>query len=107
MPNLEIQVLKHSQPDVIVRLIDEARSGDTSDDRGIRCPVCAWQPSPASRWTCADCPQPEAFVGGCGQLWNTFDTGGVCPGCSHAWRWTLCLACGSWSRHDDWYEQSD
>lgn len=59
----------------------------------IRCPHCEWSPTPADIWTCA-----------CGHAWNTFDTGGVCPGCLHQWLKTQCLSCQSWSAHSDWYE---
>jgi hypothetical protein len=60
----------------------------------IYCPVCAWRPRASDRWVC---------VPGCGTSWNTFDTHGVCPGCSFQWRSTACLSCGQWSPHDDWY----
>jgi hypothetical protein len=63
----------------------------------IRCPVCGWQPSRYDRWNC----NPE----GCGHIWNTFDTHGVCPACSREWTSTSCLYCGVWSPHDDWYEE--
>ena len=43
------------------------------------------------------------FAGGCNMSWNTFDTKGRCPGCSHQWRHTSCLKCQAWSPHDDWY----
>lgn len=68
-------------------------------DRGlrIRCPVCQWQPSSHDRWSC----NPN----GCGFVWNTFDTHGVCPSCSREWTMTSCLNCGVWSPHDDWYEE--
>jgi len=71
----------------------------------IRCPHCKWQPNKASRWFCADCDAPEYFYGGCHTSWNTFETGGICPGCAHRWIWTSCLRCGEWSRHEDWYEK--
>ncbi|HEX8566479.1 MAG TPA: hypothetical protein VF648_12615 [Pyrinomonadaceae bacterium] len=70
----------------------------------IRCPLCQWQPTKASRWCCADCGFPEFYFGGCYTFWNTFETGGACPGCDHLWRWTSCLRCGGWSLHADWYE---
>jgi hypothetical protein len=54
---------------------------------------------------CSSCGHPEYFDGGCGTTWNTFTTRGLCPGCGHQWRWTTCLACHGWSRHEDWYEQ--
>ncbi len=58
----------------------------------IRCPRCRWEPGKKDRWSCL-----------CGHIWNTFDTGGVCPSCGHAWPDTQCLRCIEWSRHDDWY----
>ena len=70
----------------------------------IRCPHCRWQPERGSRWLCYPAGAPEFFFGGCGASWNTFDTRGRCPGCSHQWRFTSCLACSKWALHDDWYE---
>jgi hypothetical protein len=61
----------------------------------IRCPRCCWRPDQSSRWLCS-----------CGTVWNTFLTGGLCPGCAHQWSRTMCLACQRWSLHDDWYERS-
>lgn len=42
----------------------------------------------------------------CGNLWNTFDTGGQCPSCGKQWEYTQCLSwsCHQWSLHVDWYE---
>jgi hypothetical protein len=78
----------------------ESEKGGTStslDDperwRRIRCPKCKWQPGRHDRWRCTHC----------GHTWNTFDTHGVCPGCSYAWRITKCLRCKEWSAHADWY----
>ena len=39
----------------------------------IRCPKCKWAPRAHDRWLCSKC----------GHTWNTFDTGGVCPGCRY------------------------
>lgn len=80
----------------------EADNNDSKTKR-IRCPHCRWQPQKSSRWFCSDCDYPEYFYNGCGTSWNTFNTGGVCPGCSHKWIWTLCLRCAEWARHEDWY----
>ena len=71
--------------------------GDLEDDdekgRGrIRCPKCKWQPRKHDTWECA-----------CGHVWNTFDTRGVCPGCSEKWHHTQCPVCMQWSAHEDWY----
>lgn len=76
-----------------------------STEKRIRCPHCSWQPGKSSRWFCGDCDYPEYFYGGCGTSWNTFETGGICPGCAHKWIWTSCLRCAKWSRHVDWYEK--
>jgi hypothetical protein len=77
----------------------ETIPGDTSCDagghNGIRCPLCRWQPRPEDRWVCD-----------CRHLWNTFDTGGVCPGCLKQWTMTKCLSCHRWSAHSDWYPKS-
>lgn len=70
----------------------------------IRCPLCQWKPNASTRWCCSDCNYPEYFFNGCGTVWNTFLTGGRCPGCNHQWRWTACLSCSGWSLHEDWYE---
>ena len=60
----------------------------------IYCPRCEWAPSPLDRWVC----EP-----GCRTVWNTFETRGVCPGCSKHWRMTQCIACLMRSLHDHWY----
>jgi hypothetical protein len=60
----------------------------------IYCPLCAYEPRPHDRWVC----QP-----GCGTIWNTFETGGRCPGCQRRWADTCCPACLRWSPHEDWY----
>lgn len=83
---------------------DAAKENETIDISGrIRCPLCRWQPRAESLWFCADAVFPELYAGGCGTAWNTFATGGVCPGCDYRWRWTVCLACHKNSRHADWY----
>jgi hypothetical protein len=80
-------------------------SGVDSDagSGGIRCPVCAWRPSPASRWRCECGGTPEPPFAACGTVWNTFETRGRCPGCQHQWQWTTCHDCLSASPHEDWY----
>ena len=40
-------------------------------------------------------------------MWNTFDTGGTCPGCGKKWRFTQCLACNAMSLHEDWYHDDE
>jgi hypothetical protein len=75
----------------------------------VRCPACSWQPVPSSRWSCLEAGPPENFGPGCGEIWHSFETRGTCPGCAHHWKWTACLACSTWSRHEDWYtlDESD
>lgn len=79
------------EPGIEVDAQDTERTGPSGPR--IRCPLCGWTPGPDDRWSCA-----------CGHVWNTFDTGGVCPGCLHQWTSTQCLACLRWSPHSDWYE---
>ena len=43
----------------------------------------------------------------CGTEWNTFWTGGVCPGCKYRWEKTQCLSCGVISPHKDWYHHPE
>jgi len=63
----------------------------------IYCPRCAWHPEAASRWQCS------RRLGGCGCVWNTFDTRGICPECSYKWEITACLSCKQFSLHEHWY----
>lgn len=58
------------------------------------CPACRWRPGPDARWSC---------LPSCGTIWNTFTTGGVCPGCGVRWQRTQCLSCRVVSLHRDWY----
>lgn len=77
-----------------VETITEEQHGPSSvTGPRIRCPKCEWKPASNDEWTCH-----------CGHSWNTFDTGGVCPGCLHQWPDTQCLSCHAWSAHSDWYE---
>jgi hypothetical protein len=46
----------------------------------IRCPKFQWEPDGRPYWRCS-----------CGQLRNTFATGGRCPKCQKAWEDTQCL----------------
>jgi hypothetical protein len=60
----------------------------------IYCPHCTWRPGPLDKWAC---------VPACGTDFNTFWTGGVCPGCGHHWQMTQCLSCQKYSPHKAWY----
>lgn len=80
-------------PPEVRDLIDALLGKDAGNGR-IRCPHCAWRPRKFDRWCCRFCDTS----------WNTFDTRGTCPGCSHVWAHTMCLACHQWGRHEDWYE---
>lgn len=82
--------------------ITPQKDDDESNYSRIRCPLCKWQPDSSSRWYCGGDGPPEYYEG-CGKGWNTFDTGGLCPGCQHQWRWTACLWCGNYSLHEAWY----
>jgi hypothetical protein len=93
------------RPGSLERILEKFR--DAARSYRIRCPACGWQPSPSSVWFCVAAGEPEHFSPGCGTAWNTFQTRGRCPGCEHQWRWTACLSCGGWSRHEDWYIEED
>jgi hypothetical protein len=71
----------------------ESEASDSDGGDNIRCPICGWTPSKEDRWACS-----------CGHIWNTFDTGGVCPACLLKWAYTCCLKCQLWSPHSDWYK---
>lgn len=71
----------------------DPRLGDEGGAGRLRCPKCAWEPRPGDVWCCV-----------CFCVWNTFETGGVCPACDRVWTETQCHRCGEWSPHEDWYE---
>jgi hypothetical protein len=79
---------------VIVPSRDVKEKGDDSSSSHIRCPLCGWSPRKEDKWFCT-----------CGNAWNTFDTGGVCPACLYQWAETQCLSCSRWSPHSDWYAE--
>lgn len=96
--------LKRHTTDEEVIVDDRALDGEDAFSR-IRCPLCEWHPGPSSRWCCEAGESPEPYFEGCHTVWNTFTTGGMCPGCSHLWTWTSCLRCGGWSLHAEWYTE--
>lgn len=89
-----VEALRHDPtlPDFDEVIKDLADDDAASGKRRILCPKCGWSPGPGDLWMCR-----------CGCSWNTFETGGECPDCSHKWHQTQCLLCGEWSPHDDWY----
>jgi hypothetical protein len=101
---IEIHAFKRgpASPLILPDVVDAA--DQTTGKSRIRCPLCDWQPTASSQWACLSDGTPEPFFGGCGTVWNTFETRGRCPGCRHQWTWTSCLRCHGWSRHEDWYE---
>jgi hypothetical protein len=96
-------MLRRPDSDAWIRDVTRDQAGIRAHSGGVRCPLCEWRPVPSSRWSCSQCPVPEGLTRGCGTVWNTFETSGVCPGCFHHWQWTSCLACGGWSLHEAWY----
>jgi hypothetical protein len=89
------------------RVEHEIKRKERETSSRIRCPLCGWQPGASSRWCCATGGTPEPAFEACGTIWNTFSTGGRCPGCRHQWQWTSCLECHRPSLHLDWYEEPD
>jgi hypothetical protein len=65
----------------------------------ISCPKCRWRPKATDRWVC------DQKLGGCGTIWHTFDTRGVCPTCSWNWIITQCFSCKQFSPHEEWYHE--
>jgi hypothetical protein len=104
---MSLQLFKKGSPPAHIVIEDAKRLLEDLAFGRVRCPLCGWQPSATSLWACQSLGTPEPFFGGCGAMWNTFDTRGRCPGCSHQWQWTSCHLCHGWSLHDDWYEQDD
>ena len=88
LPELNSAMIHQPRPE-----LDDEAFGDAGGPH-IRCPKCGWRPGPHDRWACK-----------CGHIWNTFDTGGVCPACLYQWTVTACLRCGEWSPHSEWYAE--
>ena len=101
--NVMLELLKKGPSTTFIPVI-KPWLDDWEQTRRIRCPLCEWQPPESTLWACQSYGTPEPYFGGCGTLWNTFSTGGKCPGCSHQWKWTSCPNCHDWSLHEDWYE---
>jgi hypothetical protein len=80
------------RPDPVVVSENEDDGDLKQGRRRIRCPRCAWEPGRYDLWTCL-----------CHHVWNTFDTGGLCPACGQQWSETQCPRCKEWSPHADWY----
>jgi hypothetical protein len=105
LPPIGWQLKKSAAPTIAAVEVEEP-ARDTAAPR-IRCPKCGWQPERSSTWLCLSGPGPEPPFEACGTAWNTFDTGGRCPGCDHQWHWTTCLHCHEWSPHLDWYDDRE
>ena len=91
MPIVEFKLLGASVlmlSTVLDRELEEERGLDGDASR-IRCPLCGWSPRKEDKWFCT-----------CGNEWNTFDIGGVCPACLHLWTETQCLSCSRWSQEN-------
>ncbi len=86
-----------TKPDGTTVIDREPEVGDTGSmgptGPSIRCPLCGWRPKAHDRWVCS-----------CRHIWNTFDTGGVCPACLYQWKVTVCLHCYKLSPHSSWYQ---
>jgi hypothetical protein len=98
------ELFKRPEPQWDQKIFTIPKDDEGKSSERIRCPRCEWQPAPTSTWCCHVEGSPEPPFSACGTIWNTFDTHGRCPGCSHQWTWTSCLRCGEFSLHEDWYE---
>jgi Zn-dependent protease len=61
---------------------------------GFICPECKTAPPVGELWRC----------GQCGQAFDTFQTGAVCPGCGMRYPATKCLDCGRAHPMSEWAE---
>jgi Zn-dependent protease len=59
---------------------------------GFACPACKTAPPLGEFWTC----------GKCGQAFDIFQTGGVCPHCATRFAATKCLDCGTEHPMSEW-----
>ena len=67
------------------RELEGEKNSEESEPPRIRCPLCGWSHRKEDKWFCE-----------CGNEWNTFNTGGVCPACLHQRTETQCLSCSRW-----------
>jgi Zn-dependent protease len=63
---------------------------------GFRCPNCRTKPLLGERWRCDLC----------GQLFDTFQTGAVCPHCAKHFPQTMCGDCGKFYPMSEWVDGS-
>ncbi len=63
---------------------------------GYKCPTCNSAPPIGEYWTCSPC----------GQAFDTFATGGVCPRCSTRFEVVRCLDCGRQHPMVEWMGQT-
>ncbi len=59
---------------------------------GFSCPTCKTAPPAGDYWKC----------GHCGQQFDTFATGAVCPSCGSRFNATRCLDCGAQHSMNEW-----
>ena len=59
---------------------------------GFACPSCRTAPPVGAYWQC----------GHCGQAFDTFETGSICPHCAARFATTRCLDCGTQHPLNDW-----
>jgi Zn-dependent protease len=64
--------------------------------KGFACPSCRTEPLLGERWKC----------GKCGQKFDTFLTGGICPHCAAQYSTTMCGDCGKSSPMGEWVDHS-
>jgi Zn-dependent protease len=76
--------LKHAQ--TLLRLARLPRRKE------FACPSCRTAPPIGAYWKCGQCGQP----------FDTFQTGGVCPHCAAQFATTVCLDCGEQHPINDW-----
>ena len=55
-------------------VLDRELEGHVASGSRIRCPLCRWSPRKEDKGFCP-----------CGNEWNSFETGGICPVRLHQW----------------------